>query len=91
MATRARKPSAPQCVVRIDYNDYLLPLAKGMQLVALMQEARKCETSYTGNGLNKSVLTSCERIHTEMEVVDPREVRARPEPKPDDLDDHEQF
>ncbi len=43
--TRA-KPAVQMACVSIDYQDFLLPADKAMKVLALMQEAAKCDHRY---------------------------------------------
>lgn len=45
--SRALK-SAQLCCVSIGYQDFLLPTAEGMKLVALLQNAMACEDTFDG-------------------------------------------
>lgn len=77
MATRSPK-SAPQCIVTIDYQDYALPLDKGLQLVAIMQQAKRCSVGYTGKRLEKMAWTLPDPVPIELVAVPPGNVKPKP-------------
>jgi hypothetical protein len=66
------------CCVTIDFNEYLLPLAKGLALVSLMQQATKCDSRYGDVGLTRTVWTEAEPVRIELVAVSAGQVKPRP-------------
>lgn len=83
MAIRTVKSATPMCVVTIDFNEYLLPLNKGLALVALMQNAKTCDARYDGVSLKKTVWTEAQPPRIGLEAVTANQVK----PKPADSDE----
>ncbi len=82
MATRAVKSTTPMCCVTIDFDEYLLPMTKGLALVGLMQQAIKCDSRYGDAGLTKTVWTQADPVRIELVAVSASQIKPRP-PEPD--------
>lgn len=69
------------CAVRLDYHDWLLPMADGLKLVDIMSRAVPAERIY-GNGKKKfSVKEKPEHRSVEVLLIHPDEVELLTAPK----------
>lgn len=60
------------CCVTIGYQDFLLPLDKGLKLVEIMQAAIACDDKYEESGY---VYTTKESSEVSLKMVKPSQVR----------------
>lgn len=77
MAPRTVK-SGPMCCVIIDYQEYLLPMDKGMRLVELMSHAVPCNLGYDESRTTYHPKKDAPEVS--MRTVNPNQVRAAREP-----------
>lgn len=68
MATK--RPTVDMCLVQIDLEQFIMPAAKGLQLVRLLQSARHCERGYSKGYL----YTLGKPVRVEFALVQPEEI-----------------
>lgn len=68
MATK--KPAVDMCFVQIDLEQLIMPAAKGLQLVRLLQSARNCERGYSKGYLYAPNTP----VHVEFALIQPGQI-----------------